>query len=89
MLKFLAALASLKIRYSNPSRLFSPRPLPYNAAFLAEKSFLEYRRRGGEWRSPLPDFYIGAHSAVVEILLLTRDANRYRTYFPSVQLITP
>jgi predicted nucleic acid-binding protein len=72
-----------------PPDFFRRDPLPYNAAFLAGQSFLEYRRRGGERRSPLPDFYIGAHAAVVEIPLLTRDANRYRTYFPSVQLITP
>jgi predicted nucleic acid-binding protein len=64
-------------------------PLPYEAAFLAGQSFLEYRRREGERRSPLPDFYIGAHAAVAKIPLLTRDINRYRTYFPSVQLITP
>ncbi len=64
-------------------------PLPYAAAFLAGQSFLEYRRRGGERRSPLPDFYIGAHAVVTSIPLLTRDVNRYRTYFPSVQLITP
>jgi predicted nucleic acid-binding protein len=64
-------------------------PLPYEAAFLAGQSFLEYRRRGGERRSPLPDFYIGAHALVAEIPLLTRDVKRYRTYFPKVQLITP
>lgn len=61
-------------------------PLPYAAAFLAGQSFLEYRRRGGERRSPLPDFYIGAHAAVAAMPLLTRDVNRYRTYFPSVSL---
>jgi predicted nucleic acid-binding protein len=72
-----------------PPNFFRRDSLPYNAAFLAGQSFLEYRRRGGERRSPLPDFYIGAHAAVMEIPLLTRDANRYRTYFPSVQLITP
>ncbi len=64
-------------------------PLPYEAAFLAGQRFLEYRRRGGERRSPLPDFYIGAHAAVTGMPLLTRDVNRYRTYFPAVQLITP
>jgi predicted nucleic acid-binding protein len=64
-------------------------PLPYAAAFLAGQSFLEYRRRGGERRSPLPDFYIGAHAAIAAMPLLTRDVNRYRTYFPSVSLITP
>lgn len=64
-------------------------PLPYEAAFLAGKSFLEYRRRGGTRRSPLPDFYIGAHAALANLPLLTRDVNRYRTYFPNVQLVSP
>lgn len=72
-----------------PPDFFRRDPLPYNAAFLAGQSFLEYRRRGGERRSPLPDFYIGAHAAVAAVPLLTRDINRYRTYFPDVQLITP
>lgn len=63
--------------------------LPYEAAFLAGQSFLDYRRRGGERRSPLPDFYIGAHATIAEIPLLTRDVNRYQTYFPTVALITP
>ena len=72
-----------------PEEFFRRDPLPYAAAFLAGQSFLEYRRRRGERRSPLPDFYIGAHAAIINIPLLTRDVNRYRTYFPSVQLITP
>jgi predicted nucleic acid-binding protein len=72
-----------------PEEFFRRAPLPYAAAFLAGKNFLEYRRRGGERRSPLPDFYIGAHAAVTNIPLLTRDVDRYRTYFPTVQLITP
>ncbi|MBP5971977.1 type II toxin-antitoxin system VapC family toxin [Brasilonema sp. CT11] len=72
-----------------PQQYFRRDPLPYTAAFLAGQSFLEYRRRGGERRSPLPDFYIGAHAAVTDMPLLKRDINRYRTYFPSVQLITP
>lgn len=72
-----------------PEDFFRRDPLPYKAAFLAGQSFLEYRRRGGERRSPLPDFYIGAHAAVAEIALLTRDVKRYRTYFPGVRLITP
>jgi predicted nucleic acid-binding protein len=63
--------------------------LPFAAAFLAGKAFSAYRRRGGQKRSPLPDFYIGAHSAVRGYRLLTRDASRYRTYFPSVTLIAP
>ncbi|TRV12200.1 MAG: PIN domain-containing protein [Microcystis wesenbergii Mw_MB_S_20031200_S109] len=72
-----------------PEDFFRRDSLPYAAAFLAGQSFLEYRRRGGERRSPLPDFYIGAHAAVTAMPLLTRDVNRYRTYFPSVLLITP
>ena len=72
-----------------PADFFRRDPLPYEAAFLAGQGFLEYRRRGGERRSPLPDFYIGAHALVAEIPLLTRDVKRYRTYFPKVQLITP
>lgn len=64
-------------------------PLPYEAAFLAGRAFVKYRRRGGTRTSPLPDFYIGAHAAVAGFRLLTRDAKRYRTYFPSVELIAP
>lgn len=78
-----------EVEASLPEDFFRRDPLPYAAAFLAGQSFLEYRRRGGERRSPLPDFYIGAHAVVTSIPLLTRDVNRYRTYFPSVQLITP
>jgi predicted nucleic acid-binding protein len=63
--------------------------LPWEAGFLAGKRFIDYRRRGGVRRSPLPDFYIGAHAAVTGRALLTRDANRYRTRLPSVRLISP
>jgi predicted nucleic acid-binding protein len=72
-----------------PSDFFRRDPLPFEAAFLAGQSFLEYRRRGGTRRSPLPDFYIGAYACVTGIPLITRDVSRYRTYFPTVQLITP
>lgn len=65
------------------------KPLPRPAAFLAGKSFVAYRRRGGRRQTPLPDFFIGAHAAVGGYRLLTRDPRRVRTYFPSVQLITP
>jgi predicted nucleic acid-binding protein len=63
--------------------------LPWEAGFLAGKSYLEYRRRGGERRSPLPDFYIGAHAAVTGRALLTRDPGRYRSFFPRLELISP
>jgi predicted nucleic acid-binding protein len=65
------------------------RPIPWEAAFLAGKCFALYRRRGGDRRSPLPDFFIGAHAAVDGMTLLTRDAGRYRAYFPKLSLITP
>jgi len=64
-------------------------PLPWAAAFLAGKCYLAYRRGGGTRRSPLPDFYIGAHAAVEGLSLLTRDARRYRAYFPKLELIAP
>jgi len=68
---------------------FLRHPLPWEAAFLAGKCFLEYRRRGGSRRSPLPDFYIGAHAAVAGLPLLTRDARRYRTYFSGLHILSP
>ena len=63
--------------------------LPWVAAHRAGQAFLQYRRAGGSKSSPLPDFYIGAHAEVSGIPLLTRDARRYRTYFPDVSLIAP
>jgi hypothetical protein len=72
-----------------PTDLYRREPLPYDAAFLAGKSFLAYRRQGGRRTAPLPDFYIGAHAAVSGYRLLTRDVQRFRTYFPTVALITP
>ena len=72
-----------------PADRFRREALPYEAAFAAGKAFLDYRRRGGTKTSPLPDFYIGAHAAVRRYRLLTRDAARYRTYFPTVELIAP
>src|SRR5271170_1155676 len=65
-----------------PTDIFEREEIPYQAAFLAGKSFLVYRQRGGAKRSTLPDFFIGAHAAVAGYRLLTRDAARYRTYFP-------
>ena len=64
-------------------------PLPYGAAFRAGRAFLRYRRAGGARTSPLPDFYIGAHADTEGLKLLTRDVGRYRSYFPSLELITP
>ena len=64
-------------------------PLPYGAAWPASQAFLRYRKAGGARRAPLPDFYIGAHAQVEKHTLLTRDATRYRTYFPQVALIAP
>jgi predicted nucleic acid-binding protein len=72
-----------------PADSFRRDPLPWEAAFLAGKCFLAYRRQGGARRSPLPDFYIGAHAAVMGLPLLTRDARRYRTYFPNLRLLAP
>jgi len=63
--------------------------IPKEALFLAGKAFLAYRKNKGPKRSPLPDFYIGAQAAILKMDLLTRDPSRYRTYFPTVQLITP
>lgn len=72
-----------------PASLFVREPLPWQAAFLAAKAFATYRRRGGAARSLLPDFYIGAHAAIADHTLLTRDPKRYRTYFPKLRIIAP
>jgi len=63
--------------------------IPKEALFLAGKAFLKYRRGRGKKRSSLPDFYIGAQAAVLDMELITRDVTRYHTYFPSVRLISP
>jgi len=89
--------AEISVRYEDtdeleldlPEHVFLREQLPWTAAFLAGKAFSDYRRRGGSRRSPLPDFFIGAHAAVAGLRLLTRDASRYRTYFPTVELIVP
>lgn len=72
-----------------PPEFFRRDPLPWQAGFLAGKCFVKYRRSGGKRRSPLPDFYIGAHAAIQGIALLTRDTNRYKTYLPKLALISP
>ncbi len=87
--------AEVSIRFSRiedldaalPKAMFDREAIPYEAAFMAGKSYLAYRRRGGTRRSPLPDFFIGAHAAVAGYLLMTRDVTRYRTYFPKLPLI--
>ena len=89
--------AEVSIRYSRiedlndalPLTFVEREPLPYEAAFLAGKAFLIYRKHSGVRRSPLPDFFIGAHASIARYTLLTRDAGRYRTYFPKLPLITP
>lgn len=72
-----------------PPQVYRREDLPWSAAFLAGKAYVTYRRRGGERRSPLPDFYIGAHAAVAGYRLLTRDPTWYRGYFPTVEVIAP
>ena len=89
--------AEVSIRYDRiedldlalPGQYFVRLPLPPEAAFLAGKAFLRYRRRGGARISPLPDFFIGAHAAVSGLTLLTRDARRYRSYFPKLRIVAP
>jgi predicted nucleic acid-binding protein len=72
-----------------PASDYEREPLPYVAGFAAGKAYVRYRRGGGDKRSPMPDFYIGAHAAVTGYRLLTRDARRYRTYFPTIDIIAP
>ncbi len=63
--------------------------IPREALFLTGKAFIQYRRNKGTKNSPLPDFFIGAHSAVTQLDLITRDLSKYKTYFPQVNLIHP
>ena len=72
-----------------PPILYQREQLPWEAGFLAGKCLLLYRRRGGARTSPLPDFYIGAHAAIGRLALLTRDPTRYRSYFPTVEILAP
>lgn len=75
-----AALDALDFEYAD---------LPWDAAFIAGNAYTRYRRNGGVRRSPLPDFYIGAHALVSGMTLLTRDGSRYRTYFPKLNILAP
>ena len=72
-----------------PPEYFTREALPWPAAFLAARAFVAYRRRGGTRPAPLPDFYIGAHAAIAGHTLLTRDARRYKTYYPKLRIIAP
>jgi predicted nucleic acid-binding protein len=89
--------AEASVRFSNaeeldellPADRFLREPIPYSAAFLAGKAYLQYRRQGGARTSPLPNFFIGAHAAVAGYRLLTRDPRRFRTYYPRFKLIAP
>ncbi|MBY3181615.1 type II toxin-antitoxin system VapC family toxin [Rhizobium sp. 25PS6] len=89
--------AELAVRYDRIEALetfleeagLEMRPMPKAALFLAGKVFTEYRKAGGSRTGVLPDFFIGAHAAVEQLPLLTRDVGRYRTYFPSLKLIAP
>ena len=65
------------------------REIPRPALFLAAKAYAQYRRRGGSKRQVLPDFFIGAHAAVEGWPLLTRDASRFKTYFPTLEVLAP
>ena len=80
-----ATMAELDARLGDFRRL----TLPNEAGFVAGRAFVEYRRNGGVRTSPPPDFYLGAHAAIAGLKLLTRDAKRYRGYFPSVLMISP
>jgi predicted nucleic acid-binding protein len=63
--------------------------IPKEALFLAGKAFFVYKRQKGNKTSPLPDFFIGAHAAIGNFSLLTRDTPRIKSYFPTVKLISP
>ena len=72
-----------------PESYYRRLPLPFEAAFLTGQCFLKYRKRGGARLTPMPDFYIGAHAAIAGLTLLTRDAKRYRAYFPTLRITAP
>lgn len=89
--------AELSVRYDTKELLdeliegigLKLEPIPTAALFLAGKVFQKYRQSGGTRTGVLPDFFIGAHAAVCEYPLITRDVGRYRTYYPGLVLITP
>lgn len=72
-----------------PLAIFEREDIPYEAAFLAGKAYLAYRRRAGTKASLLPDFCVAAHAAIRGYRILTRDVAHYRTYFPKLELIAP
>jgi predicted nucleic acid-binding protein len=72
-----------------PPTIFHRASLPWEASFLAGKCFLRYRRAAGNKTTPLPDCYIGAHAAVSNFTLITRDRGRFHTYFPQLKIICP
>jgi predicted nucleic acid-binding protein len=72
-----------------PPDLYRREDIPFAAAFLAGRAHREYLARGGTRRTPMPDYFIGAHAAVAGYQLLTRDPGRVRGAFPRVELITP
>ena len=89
--------AEVSIRYRRiedldealPPAMLEREAIPFEAAFLAGRAYRSYRQRGGTKRSLLPDFFIGAHAAIAGYRLLTRDAARYRTYFPRLAVVAP
>jgi predicted nucleic acid-binding protein len=89
--------AEVAVRFSTIEELEEALPrdyyrrteLPWPAAYLAGQAYLRYRRAGGARRSPIADFYIGAHAAIAGFTLLTRDPKRYRQYFPTVRMVSP
>lgn len=89
--------AELSVRYETKEKLdefidgagLRFDPIPPAALFLAGKVFQQYRKSGGTRTGVLPDFFIGAHAAVQQLPLLTRDVGRYRTYYPTLKLVTP
>ncbi|NUH66503.1 type II toxin-antitoxin system VapC family toxin [Sulfitobacter sp. S0837] len=89
--------AELSVRYESKEQLdtfidgigLKREPIPDAALFLAAKVFRTYRKAGGTRSGVLPDFFIGAHAAVRAVPLLTRDQGRYRSYYPTVELIAP